>query len=484
MADINLGVGGANSAVAGGYDIENSVKTEADNSEWMQRATGGGNDSNLKQHSISAWVKRTELGGTQMILSMANIGRVRFDSSNKLQYQFKSSGGGALTTTRVFRDTSAWLHIFVVADSTLSTANDRLKIYVNGVRETVFDYNVAPTQNSDSNGWGLYNSYNLNFAGKSDDFYNGYIAETFFIGEQSLLPTDFGEFDDDSGIWKPKEYTGTFGSNDTYLDFADASNLGNNAAGGADLSLNNITSADQAVDSPTNNFAILSQSMQGYYEDLWSVISDGGTKFRCTEFDSWITTVSSIGVTKGKWYAEFQPTGARPNNMYGIASMEQLDNNSGYIYGGHLGEANESWGIGYYQPNGNLYKQQNSGYTLTSSFGSSISQNQKVGVAIDMDNHNLYIAINNTWQNSGDPTSGATGTGAISFDATETVAFGLSGYSLGSGNDTIVSVNFGGYRTGGLPSINSTDANGYGVFRYAPPSGYYALCTKNLAEYG
>jgi hypothetical protein len=219
--------------------------------------------------------------------------------------------------------------------------------------------------------------------------------------------------------------------------------------------------------------------MQAYYQDLWSVISEGGTKFRCTEFDAWVTTVSSIGVTKGKWYAEFKITGARPNNMFGIASMEQLDTGSS-----HLGQSGGNWGIGYYQSNGNLFQVQNSGSSTVSGWGSSISQNQTVGIALDMDNYKLYMAVNNTYQNSGDPTSGATGTGAISFDATETVAFGLSGYSLGSGNDTIVSVNFGGYRTGGLPSINSTDANGYGVFRYAPPSGYYALCTKNLAEYG
>ena len=100
-----------------------------------------------------------------------------------------------------------------------------------------------------------------------------------------------------------------------------------------------------------------------------------------------------------------------------------------------------------------------------------------------MDNHNLYIAINNTYQNSGDPTSGATGTGAISFDATETVAIATTGYSLGSGNDTIVEGNFGGFSATSTAFTN-TDADGYGTFAYAPPSGYYALCTKNLEEYG
>ena len=90
------------------------------------------------------------------------------------------------------------------------------------------------------------------------------------------------------------------------------------------------------------------------------------------------------------------------------------------------------------------------------------------------------MSVNNVYQNSGNPVTGAN---AITFDDTETVAIANTGYSLGSGNDTITGYNFGGYRTGGLPD-NATDENGYGAFRYAPPSGYYALCTKNLAEYG
>jgi len=481
-----------------GYDIDNSLKFETDNTEYLM-AEGRPQGTQTKW-TWSCWLKRTEVNNgaiAQYIFSAGSDGKLglyfRDDASSNggdtiFIYVDEGNSLKWIGELRVsFRDTSAWYHIVFAVDSTDGTPADRTKIYVNGVQQTI-TFNSTLNQNVSTrvgDGGGKF-AIGGKVANTAYGF-NGYMAECVLVDGSALTPTSFGEYDDDSGIWKPKDVSGlSLGTTGFYMNFDDSSNVGAVQSGTSQGNFDkyNLDSSDQAVDSPTNNFAILSQSMQGYYEDLWSVISDGGTKFRCTEFDSWITTVSSIGVTKGKWYAEFQPTGARPNNMYGIASMEQLDNNSGYIYGGHLGEANESWGIGYYQPNGNLYKQQNSGYTLTSSFGSSISQNQKVGVAIDMDNHNLYIAINNTWQNSGDPTSGATGTGAISFDATETVAFGLSGYSLGSGNDTIVSVNFGGYRTGGLPSINSTDANGYGVFRYAPPSGYYALCTKNLAEYG
>ena len=484
-------------SISTGYDIDNSLKFENDNSESLTRSAQDGGDR--KRTTISFWTKRTELTSSYEMLLLAGVNGSKYTSlgfgtSNEINFHYYNGGSYPynFTTQKIFRDTSAWYHIVIAIDTTQATDTNRVKFYVNGeqIANSDLGTNVYPSQNIDTPFNNDSQTYPMEIGNDSvfsigGIAYSGYIAEFNFIDGSQLTPTDFGEYDEDTGIWKPKAYTGSYGTNGFYLDFESSSSLGADSSGnGNNFTLNNITSADQAVDTPTNNFAILSHAMQGYYEDAWSIISDGGTKFRCTEFDAWITTVSSIGVTKGKWYAEFQPTGARPNNMYGIASMEQLDNNSGYIYGGYLGESGESWGIGYYQTNGNLFKQQNSGYTLTTGFGSSISQNQKVGVAIDMDNHNLYIAINNTWQNSGDPTSGATGTGAISFDDTETVAFGLSGYSLGSGNDTIVSVNFGGYRTGGLPSINSTDANGYGVFRYAPPTGYYALCTKNLEEFG
>jgi hypothetical protein len=478
-----LALSGTNS-VSGGYDIDNSCKFESDNNEHLHRTPSSA--GNTKTWTYSVWFKRTELGLSAQLISALDT-YMYFETNDQAWLNFRSGGENFfLATNRVFRDTSAWYHAVIVCDVTDSTAADRAKLYINGVRET--SYANSTYQNLDSNDTTGINATTVHRVGAYSNFgayFNGYMAEAHLIDGQALDPTYFGEFDEDSGIWKPKEYTGTYGTNGFYLDFSDAANLGDDASGnGNNFTEASITTANAAVDSPTNNFAILSHAMQGYYEDQWSIISDGGTKFRCTEFDAWITTVSSIGVTKGKWYAEFQPTGARPNNMFGIASMEQLDNNSGYIYGGHLGKANESWGIGYYQTNGRLYKVQNSGSSNILNFGSGISQNQKVGVAIDMDNHNLYISISNTWQNSGDPTSGATGTGAISFDDTETVAFGLSGYSLGSGNDTIVSVNFGGYRTGGMPSINSTDANGYGVFRYAPPTGYYALCSRNLSEFG
>ena len=448
-------------SISTGFDIDDSVKMEADNTEFFSRTPSS--NTNRQTFTYSTWIKRTELGINGAILDAyqdaANFFLLQFDTSDRfVVYNIDSGTDYGYHYTRRFRDTSAWYHIVFVSDTTNGTASDRYQLYVNGERISNSDIDTdygTPPQNYNNN----LNStitHNIGKRGDGPTYNSCYLAETHLVDGTAYAPTDFGEFDDDSGIWKPKQVTGvTYGTNGFYLDYADAADLGDDESGnGNDFTENNISAADQATDTPTNNFAILSQSMQDYYQDLWSVISEGGTKFRCTEFDAWITAVSSIGVTSGKWYAEFKVTGARPNNMFGIASLDQLD-----VGDSHLGQSSGNWGIGYYQSNGNLFQVQNSGSSTVSGWGSSISQNQTVGIALDMDNYKLYMAVNNTYQNSGVPTSGSTGTGAISFDATETVAIATSGYSLGSGNDTIVEGNFGGFSATSTGFTN-TDAVG------------------------
>ena len=471
-------------SISTGYDIDNSCKFEEDNLEALYAQPTA--DGNQRTWTVSMWFKRTELGVSGVYNTLitalvgAETGSLYITPTDEIIADVGLGGTrNRQQTAMKFRDTSAWYHIVWRVDTTQGTAADRHRLYVNGVLQEWTTIDGYPAQNFQSNWNNNYPIYIGNYSTYNNYGFNGYIAEVHHTDGVSNAPTEFGEFDDDSGIWKPKAYTGSYGAQGFYLPFDDSSNLGTNAKGNdVNFTLQNITSADQATDTPTNNFALISQAMQTATQVTYSVISEGGTKVRCTGADTWVTTVSSIGVTTGKWYAEFKITGARNNNMFGIASMEQLD-----VGHSHLGQSGGNWGIGFYQPNGNLYKQQNSGYSLTSGWGSSPSQNQTVGIAVDMDNHNLYIAINNTWQNSGDPTSGATGTGAISFDDTETVAIANTGYSLGSGNDTIVEGNFGGFSATSTGFTN-TDADGYGTFAYAPPSGYYALCTKNLEEYG
>ena len=158
-------------------------------------------------------------------------------------------------TAMKFRDTSAWYHIVWRVDTTQGTAADRHRLYVNGVLQEWTTIDGYPDQNFESN-WnnnypiyiGCYSTYN-NYG------FNGYMAEVHHIDGSQLAPTEFGEFDDDSGIWKPKAYTGSYGAQGFYLPFDDSSNLGTNAKGNdVNFTLQNIAAADQATDTPTNNF--------------------------------------------------------------------------------------------------------------------------------------------------------------------------------------------------------------------------------------
>ena len=456
-------------SVSTGYDIDNSLKFEEDNSEYLQRATGGGNGSQ-SQHTISVWVKRTELTKTSFILGFANIGRLRFESDDKIEYQFRS--GRKIETNRKFRDTSAWYHIVVVADSTLATSTDRMKLYINGVRETDLLTYIPQDQNQGSPAWGVYNTYNyrIGYSGNAGENFNGYIADAYYINGQTLDPTDFGEFDD-TGIWKPKEFTGTFGSLDNYLDFSNSSNLGEDANGGTDLSANNITSADQATDTPTNNFAI--PNVIGTTRTNAFTYTEGGTKIIHNGGSDWNSWANTMAVGSGKWYAEFKIIGGN-SHFVGVGSEDYYfvgaGSGTGFpeVYYGYSGTNS----VGYHNTNGDIY---NNGTQVV--IGTTYTTNDIISVALDMDNGKVYFAKNGTYINSQNP---VTGTNSISLPDTSARYFiGTSHYTSSIGAEC----NYGGYTSFSIASA-AGDSNNYGAFEFAPPSGYYALCTKNLAEEG
>jgi len=462
-----------------GYEIDNSTKFEADNTERMYRAwgAGGGNDQTW---TVSLWVKRTELGTLQHIWGAGVSGNdvllVSFQTDNTLKFRSTKSGADdcVYVTNRVFRDTTAWMHIVVAVDTTAAiTAAPRLRIYINGVEETSFSTETDFAQNDNT----LHNANSsymeiATAIGEADRFC-GYIAEVISISGSQLAPTTFGEFDGDSGIWIPKAYTGSFPQNSVYLEFKDSSSLGTDTSGnGQTFTLQNITAADQATDTPTNNFATGNPLL---YFSTATTVSEGATKI-AKGANGWEILASTMAVTKGKWYVEVRnetiPESAMasimPDDIELIFRGGQTLNYPGKIVGDE--------GQGYYSYNGKYYR--NGHYE---DYGASwTGSTNTIGIALDMDNGKLYFAKDNTWQNSGDPTSGSTGTGAI--DVLAPTKPHLIGYTPYAAN-TDGFINFGGY-TGASISSGASDANGYGTFEYAPPSGYYALCTKNLAEYG
>jgi hypothetical protein len=459
---------------------------DSDNDDLSRSIASTGNN---KTYTVSAWVKRVELGQSSPIFGTGDGGTNNdarmcfFDASDKIEISYYNSGYTyEVTTTRVFRDLSAWYHLCILFDTTQSTASDRVKIYVNGVQETVFDTSSYPSENATFNfGNTSYNHYVNNMGGRNIRG-SHYIAELVYLDGSTADVSNFGATDPVSGIWCPKAISTTaltFGTNGVYLDFADSSALGDDESGnGNDYTVNNITSVQQSTDNPVNNYSTMNALLIGsgvtMAEGNLSVAMNASAQFGA---------FSSIGVSTGKWYMEMKYTvqvAGADRMMVGIsgnpANLRQgapIGSSAGYVGG-------DSESFGYYSDGGNSYNNE-----AATSYGDSWTVNDIIGIALDLDNNKLYFSKNGTWQDSGDPTSGSTGTGAISITAPSSVTTGNYFFAVsdtsGVYGGTIVN-NFGN-PVFSISSGNS-DGNGYGNFEYAVPSGYYALNTKNLAEFG
>ena len=464
-------------SISTGYDVDNSLKFEEDNLEAVYAQPTA--DGNQRTWTVSMWFKRTEIttsGAYHTLITAlvgAETGSVYITPTDELICDVGLGGTrNRQQTAMKFRDTSAWYHIVWRVDTTQGTAADRHRLYVNGVLQEWTTIDGYPAQNFQSN-WnnnypiyiGCYSTYN-NYG------MSGYIAEVHHTDGISHAPTEFGEVDEASGIWKPKAYTGSYGAQGFYLPFDDSSNLGTNAKGNdVNFTLQNITAADQATDTPTNNFATFNVAQP---RQSGTTIAEGGTEMYVNS--NYQTAVSSIAVSKGKWYAEFIAGGHTCYVGFVDVSewtIPQLHN--GYFLG-YSNSAN-TMSVAMKGTDGNFYNDNNSASGATFGTGDIIS------VALDMDNRKAYWAVNGTYVNSGNPATGANPVTWYTYrdngpNWTDVITMGITGYS-----NTYHRCNFGGYSSV-VPSSAASDADGYGTFEYAPPSGYYALCTKNLEEYG
>ena len=462
-------------SISTGYDIDHSLKVENDNREYIRwtNFSNQGSEARKKKFSMSLWCKRTELGRQQIIWSTSQNGYLGFDAGDTVVWYQQYVGSGTqigLRTTSVFRDTSAWYHFMIVVDTAQSTEANRVKMYVNGVQETVFGTpQTYPSQNAQASN--LYEQHLIlgEWGGGSTGF-SGYISDYYFLSEIAASPTDLGKYDEDTGIWKPKAYSGTISSPSHFLEFKDGSDLGTATSGLDGDYLENITAADQSTDTPTNNFCTYNNNFR---TATTIAATEGQTKVTTASGAGWVSIVATFGLTSGKWYWEAASSGHYV--FYGIADVESdviPQATGGYFLG--YGDDNSTKAIGMYGLNGQVYSD-TAGHN-----GPGAAANTVVQIALDMDNRCVYFGANGSYISGADPTSGASKTNASQWNAnwTDTVYPALSVYA-GYHSTT----NFGGYTTDVISSA-ATDANGYGTFEYAPPSGYYAICTKNLAEYG
>ena len=474
----------ANSASASGYAIDNSCRFNDGSSDYLNKSNG--TPTNADRCTISCWVKRGNLVEGMILGNYSSASfraRFGFDSNHKLEYNQVNDGSVtcAVTTNMVFRDTSAWYHIVCAVDTTDGTASNRIKIYVNGTQvDVTFATNID--QNLD---------FKLNQAsvplvvgqdGNNAKYFDGYQSETVFIDGTQNAVTDFGEFDEDSGIWKPIDGLAdlTFGTNGFYLDFEDSAALGDDVSGnGNDFTVNNLTAIDQTTDTPTNNFATWNPLV---HYSTSATFSEGNLKVTPQENTSRVYTVSTIAmptVSGSKWYAEFKLLANDNVGIVGILDAAQtsfvfhnnsdLDNQNGDTSVGRVTYRVGNGLIKY--PSG-----QSVDTTVTTTNG------QTVMIALDSGNGKVWFGKDGTWFNSGDPGADS---GGVDFTGQSWWTSGVDAFVFLVGDGSTGGYDNWSANFGNPPytiSSGNADGNSRGNFEYSVPSGFLSLCTKNLSE--
>jgi hypothetical protein len=451
----------------------NSARFNSGSSDYLSTTTGTA--TNTDKCTISFWVKRgfkaSGDGDHKIIANYTDANNRCFifiTGDNQFQI-FQKLGGSttiSLKTNRLFRDFSAWYHIVVAVDTTQGTDTNRIKLYINGVQETSFATATYPSQNENFRINESSVSLNIGRPGTDTEYLNGYLSEVILIDGQQLAPTSFGVSNSD-GVWTPIPYTGTFGTNGFNLQFENAAALGeDSSSNGNNFTVNNLTSIDQSTDYPEVNFATLNPLNQ-----ISSVAySEGNLKFTNSSSTNRLA-FANFAMTSGKFYCEMKVVTLGANYTHiGLRNIGSYTLTNAYVN----------------DPTNEKVSYLNDGRVFISGAETSsmptYTSGDIVGMACDMDNGYLYYHKNGTYINSGNPASGGSGSGGFDIYNHGNVDYCFAVSNSDGGTDPVIDANFGSppYSI----SSGNADGNGYGNFEYAVPSGYYALNTKNLAEFG
>jgi hypothetical protein len=443
---------------AGGYQIERSLRFNSADSAYLNRTPASVGTDRTKW-TFSAWIKRSALSGTvETIFSAGTTSSdyswLRFDTDNTLSIFNATSGVTrcSLNTLALFRDVSAYYHIVFNRNGSSGA-----KTYVNGIEQSITGTNYSGTTIDFFADTVAGSIGRLQRTGTL--YLNGYMTEVNFIDGQALTPSDFGETDSNTGVWKPKAFSGTYGTNGFYLKFADNSNttaatLGKDSSGnGNNWTPNNFSVTagagnDSLVDSPTSygTDAGVGGTVRGNYCTLnpldvsANTLSNGNLDITyATNSDT--NRGGTIAVSTGKWY--FEATVQAVGGTYAIIGVT-----SGVATATPLGTS--AYQYSYISSTGNKFNNNSS-----TAYGNTYTTGDVIGVALDMDNGKVWFSKNGTFQASGDPAAG-----------TNQAFSGLSGSfspAINARNNSIVNLNCG-----------------QRAFAYTAPSGFKALCTTNL----
>ena len=441
---------------------------------YLNRTPGAQTTAGRKTWTYSVWLKRSELGTSQNFLwanqDGTNYERYMFDTNDRIYMAGVASGSTAweMTSTRKFRDTSAFYHIVIVRDTTQGTAANRLKLYVNGTQETVFGTNTPPAQDYT----GFINSTNQHNIGRgaSSEYFSGYMSHAAFVDSAALTPTSFGTTDSTSGIWKFKAPSATWGTNGFHLKFENSGALGTDSSGNSNTFTVN-GNLKQSPDTPSNGYTtwnFLSSPSNGNIGDVTG--SNGNTT--TSYFNQYRSYPATLGFKSGKWYWEVKRKSTSNDFHLGICSENLTPANQATWVG------NTPNGWIYAGDGGDLY---NNGSNPGSSGYATLATDDIVGVAYDADNGKLYFSKNGTFQNSSNPVNGTN----PAFSSLDTSLFYFPVITAGANSET----NFGNgfFGTTAVTSNSGAgeqDDGGEGKFQYDVPTGYRAVNTKNINTYG
>jgi len=428
-----------------GYFIDRSLRLRSSVSAYLSRTfTSAGN---RRTWTYSCWVKRSKLstGYPALFCAPVDNSELIFHLDDALQFYWNASASNNKKTDAKYRDVSAWYHVVAAIDTTQATAGDRVKLYINGERITSFGTSTDVALNYEGQ---FNNSVQHNIGKASGSHYlDGYITEINFVDGQQLDSSYFGETDLDTGVWKPKRYAGSYGTNGFYLNFSDntsTTTLGYDTSGNSNnwttnnISLTAGSTYDSMQDVPTltsenaGNFATLNAVHKAY----GSVTYSNGNLQGAAD-TNWNAMLSTINVTSGKWYWEYATT--TTNAFCGVQSQPQSYNTTN--------PQNFSGTIVYNAITG--AKRIDGTET---SYGASYTSADTIGVALDIDGGTITFYKNNSSQ------------GSISLSSSSNMV-----------GKTIAPV---------FISYNSTSIANFGQrpFAYTPPTGYKALNTYNLPD--
>jgi hypothetical protein len=456
-------------ASGAGYQIANSLRFRASNSAYLSR-TSGASPTDQKKVTYSTWMKAAPslFSGTQVgiVSSSANNGIIGWNLASGAGRIFvRNDATNDINFAGLFRDPSAWGHLVVAIDTTQATAADRVKVYWNGTAMTYVSGSY-PTQNSNTYLNAASTAYRIMSDTGNGTYLDGYIANFYMIDGQALTPSSFGQTDAATGVWVPKAYSGTYGTNGFFLQFKDATStttIGYDTSGNSNnfttsgISVTSGVTFDQMTDTPTNNYSTFDA-----ISPVGSASSIGTLAAAHLTFDhsaaNYAQRFGSFAVASGKWYFEYTITTLSSNKSCAFGIGKTADYPTG------AGAAGSWTGCVGYGDFGDTYLRpisEASGVSNTSGVAATtFSVNDVIMIAFDVDAGKFWMGKNGTWFDSGNPSGGT------NEKQTFTTGINWRPWCVQYGSSAAQSVANFGQR----------------AFAYTPPTGFKALSTSNITS--